>query len=105
MNPIETECWEELKCVYDPEIPVNIVDLGLVYAVEAETIEKGAIDITVTMTLTHPGCTMGPYIMAQAKDRLSAIPDVKNVTMELVWDPPWTQERLSEAGKMQLGLL
>ena len=90
---------EALRDVYDPEIPVNIVDLGLVYGVE---IDDG--DIDVKMTLTFAGCGMGPYIAQQAEWRIAEIEDVEDVNVELVYEPPWTPELISEDGKKTLGL-
>jgi probable FeS assembly SUF system protein SufT len=100
--------WDQLKTCYDPEIPVNIVDLGLVYDCSitrpAEGSNEGA-KILVQMTLTAPGCGMGPTLAAEAKSKLESIPGVDEANVELVWDPPWNQSMISEAGKMKLGLI
>jgi metal-sulfur cluster biosynthetic enzyme len=93
------EVLEALKEVYDPEIPVNVVDLGLVYGLE---IEDG--DIALRMTLTFAGCGMGPYIAQQAEWRLAELEGVEDVNVEMVYDPPWTPDLISEDGKKQLGL-
>ncbi len=93
------EVIEALKEVYDPEIPVNIVDLGLIYDVEVEDGE-----VAVEMTLTAQGCGMGPYIAQQAEWRIAEIPGVEDVEVELVWDPPWSPELITEDGKRLLGL-
>jgi len=93
------EVLEALKDVYDPEIPVNVVDLGLVYGCE---VEDG--DVTVKMTLTFPGCGMGPYIAQQAEWRIAEIEDVEDVEVEMVYEPPWSPDLISEEGKAQLGL-
>ena len=93
------EVREALKDVYDPEIPVNIVDLGLVYNVE---VEEG--DVEVEMTLTAQGCGMGPYIGQQAEWRVAELEDVEDVVVNLVWDPPWSPEMITEDGKKLLGL-
>ncbi|HJM53551.1 MAG TPA: iron-sulfur cluster assembly protein [Dehalococcoidia bacterium] len=90
---------EALKEVYDPEIPVNIVDLGLIYDVEVEDGE-----VAVEMTLTAQGCGMGPYIAQQAEWRIAEMPGVEDVEVELVWDPPWSPELITEDGKRLLGL-
>ena len=90
---------EALKDVYDPEIPVNIVDLGLVYSVE---VKDGEVEID--MTLTAQGCGMGPYIAQQAEWRLAEIEGVEDINVEMVYDPPWTPDLISEDGKKQLGL-
>ena len=91
--------YEALKEVYDPEIPVNIVDLGLVYGIEVEDGE-----VAVEMTLTAQGCGMGPYIAQQAEWRIAELPGVEDVEVELVWDPPWSPELITEDGKRLLGL-
>ncbi|MFH1067371.1 MAG: putative Fe-S cluster assembly protein SufT [bacterium] len=101
----EQQIWDVLKTVYDPEIPVNIVDLGLVYHLEIQKLESGGNKIFVKMTLTAPGCGMGPVIQADAKMRILAVPGVNEAEVELVWDPPWNQEMISEEGRMQLGMI
>jgi probable FeS assembly SUF system protein SufT len=101
---LETILWERLKTVYDPEIPVNIVDLGLVYEMKTSDIEGGK-RVDVKMTLTAPGCGMGPTIQADAKSKLLSAPGVKQAEVELVWDPPWNQSMISEVGRMKLGLI
>lgn len=98
------QVWEALKAVYDPEIPVNIVDLGLVYDCRLDKTETG-VEVKVKMTLTAPGCGMGPAIAADAKQKVLAIEGVTSADVELVWDPPWNQDMMSEAGKMKLGLI
>ncbi len=90
---------EALKDVYDPEIPVNIVDLGLIYKVQ---VNEG--DVAIDMTLTAQGCGLGPFIAQQAEWRVAEMPGVEDVEVELVWDPPWTMDRISEDGKRLLGL-
>lgn len=97
--------WEALKTVYDPEIPVNIVDLGLVYSLESSDHENGGNKIDMQMTLTAPGCGMGPVIAEDAKARLEAIPGITEAVVDIVWDPPWDQEMITEEGKMVLGLI
>ena len=93
------EVLEALRDVYDPEIPVNIVDLGLVYEVG---VEDG--DVDVRMTLTFAGCGMGPYIAQQAEWRLAELEGIEDVNVDLVFDPPWTPEMITEEGKKLLGL-
>jgi len=95
----EKAVWEALKTCYDPEIPVNIVDLGLVYDVR---ITGGRVD--VKMTLTAMGCGMGPVIAMQAKDKLLTCPGVKDADVQIVWDPPWNQNMMSDEAKKRLGL-
>ena len=93
------EVFEALKEVFDPEIPVNVVDLGLVYDLQ---VEDGDVDIK--MTLTFAGCGMGPYLAQQAEWRVAEIEGVEDVNVELVYDPPWTPDLITEDGKKQLGL-
>ena len=97
--------WEQLKTCYDPEIPVNIVDLGLIYDCSINRRENAGAAVCVKMTLTAPGCGMGPAIAAEAKSRILSVPGVDEAEVELVWDPPWNQSMISEAGKMKLGLI
>jgi len=101
----EKRIWDQLKTCYDPEIPVNIVDLGLIYdcAIAAGN-GKGAL-VTVKMTLTAPGCGMGPVLAQEAKAKIEALPGVDEANVELVWEPAWNQAMISEAGKMQLGII
>ena len=94
------QVFEALKDVYDPEIPVNVVDLGLVYGLEVDN--EG--DVEIKMTLTFAGCGMGPYIAQQAEWRLAEIEGIDEVNVELVFDPPWNPEMITEDGKKLLGL-
>ena len=95
----EEQIYEALRDVYDPEIPVNIVDLGLVYGVDIEE-----SDVKVKMTLTFAGCRMGPYIAQQAEWRIAEIDDVDDVEVDIVFEPPWNPEMISEEGKKELGI-
>ncbi|MEO6910415.1 MAG: putative Fe-S cluster assembly protein SufT [Edaphobacter sp.] len=95
--------WEQLKTVYDPEIPVNIVDLGLVYTLTITEVEGGH-NIDITMSMTAPGCGMGNVIREDVENRLNPLPTVKAVHVEVVFDPPWHQGLMSEATRLQLGL-
>ena len=101
----EKAVWEQLKTCYDPEIPVNIVDLGLVYDCTIVPREGGGAQVLVKMTLTAPGCGMGPTIAAEARSRILSVPGVEEAEVELVWDPAWNQSMISEAGQMKLGLI
>jgi metal-sulfur cluster biosynthetic enzyme len=92
-----------LKTVRDPEIPVNIVDLGLIYAAAAMPAENGGKRIEVRMTLTAPGCSMSDVIKAEVERKLAALPEVREVKVEIVFDPPWDKSRMSEAAKLHLG--
>ncbi len=96
--------WEALKECYDPEIPVNIVELGLVYELKVEEEIPGEANIYIRMTLTAPGCGMGPMIASDVKRRVSQIPGVKNVHVELVFDPIWNTSMMSEAAKLMLNI-
>lgn len=95
----EEQIYEALRDVYDPEIPVNIVDLGLVYGVDIEE-----SDVKVKMTLTFAGCGMGPYIAQQAEWRIAEIDDVDDVEVDIVFEPPWNPDMISEEGKKELGI-
>ena len=97
--------WDQLKRVYDPEIPVNIVDLGLVYSMDVEAQENQAFKVKVAMTLTAPGCGMGPAIAEDAKSKILLVPGVSDADVRITWDPPWNQQMISEEGKMKLGLI
>jgi probable FeS assembly SUF system protein SufT len=97
--------WESLKGVFDPEIPVNIVDLGLVYSVEIVDLGGEKFGVKAAMSLTAPGCGMGPAIAQDAKSRLEQVPGVAEAIVDVVWDPPWNQNMISETGKMELGLI
>lgn len=104
--PDESEIWDALKRVYDPEIPVNIVDLGLIYNMEVfKDNKEEAYDVRVDMTLTAPGCGMGPAIAQDAKYKVEQVGGVREAHVDIVWDPPWHQDMISEEGKMELGLL
>ena len=104
-NPsaVEKNCWEVMKTVYDPEIPVNIVDLGLVYLCEVEPAEQGN-DVKIKMTLTAPGCGMGPVIQSDVERNIRALEGVNSVDVEVVLDPPWSRDMMSEVAQVQLGL-
>ena len=95
--------WDQLKAVYDPEIPVNIVDLGLVYSCEI-TEDNGAHNIHIAMTMTAPGCGMSEVLKSDVERRLSGLPTVGAVNVDVVFDPPWTMQRMSEATRLHLGL-
>jgi len=95
--------WQQLKTVRDPEIPVNIVDLGLIYAAEVSAAENGGKRITVRMTLTAPGCAMSDVIKTEVERKLASLPEVSEVRVEVTFDPPWDKTRMSEAAKLQLG--
>jgi probable FeS assembly SUF system protein SufT len=102
--PLEEQVWAQLKGVYDPEIPVDIVNLGLVYDCIIEQVGERKV-VQVKMTLTAPGCGMGPTIAADARSRILALEGVSDAEVDLVWDPPWNQGMITEAGRMKLGLV
>lgn len=103
--PDPAAVWDQLRKVYDPEIPVNIVDLGLVYSMDISKKDDGAHKVDVAMTLTAPGCGMGPAIAADAKDKILLVPGVGDADVRITWEPPWNQSMISEEGKMKLGLI
>jgi probable FeS assembly SUF system protein SufT len=101
----EEAVWTQLKTVFDPEIPVNVVDLGLIYDCRVNASESGGTSVLVRMTLTAPGCGMGPAIAADARQKILEIEGVDDAEVELVWEPPWNQSMISEEGRMKLGLV
>lgn len=102
---LEEAVWNQLKTVFDPEIPVNVVDLGLIYDCLVDKNEAGQTNVKVKMTLTAPGCGMGPTIAADARQKVLILDGVDEAEVDLVWDPPWNQSMISEAGRMKLGLI
>jgi len=103
---LESLVWDQLKTCYDPEIPVNIVDLGLVYLCELQEAEEdGRKDVKVKMTLTAPGCGMGPVLAGDVKHKIESLPGVRNADVEVVFDPVWDRSMMSEAAKLQLGMM
>jgi probable FeS assembly SUF system protein SufT len=101
----EKAVWDQLRQCYDPEIPVNIVDLGLVYDCQLKAGENGGAKVEVKMTLTAPGCGMGPAIAHDAQSKIMSIEGIDEAQVDLVWDPPWNQNMISEAGRMKLGMV
>lgn len=100
--------WGQLRKVFDPEIPVNIVDLGLVYSMDVERVADltpAGYKVNVAMTLTAPGCGMGPAIAEDAKGKILLVPGVTAADVRITWEPPWNQQMISEEGKMKLGLI
>jgi len=102
---IEGAAWRRLATCYDPEIPVDIVNLGLVYLCQAIPLADGGFRLGVRMTLTAPGCGMGTAIADEAREKLRSIPGVDEVDVDLVWDPPWSREMMSEAARLEMGLM
>jgi len=95
---------DQLRTVFDPEMPVNVVDLGLVYSCEAHAIEGGGHRVEIKMSMTAPGCGMGDVLKADARTKVQAVPGVAEVDVEIVWEPPWDKSRMSEAARLQLGM-
>ena len=102
---LEKEIWNQLRSCYDPEIPVNIVDLGLIYDCHLTPLAAGNYRVDVKMTLTAPGCGMGPVLAQDVQNKVLSLEGVDDVAVELVWDPPWNQAMMTEEAKLQLGLL
>ncbi len=102
---IENVIWAQLKTCYDPEIPVNIVDLGLIYRCEVRPLGNGERSVDVDMTLTAPGCGMGDVLVQDAQEKIAIVPTVADVRVQLVFDPPWNQTMMSEEARLQTGLL
>jgi probable FeS assembly SUF system protein SufT len=96
--------WQQMKTCYDPEIPINIVDLGLVYSCDVATSDEGRV-VSVKMTLTAPGCGMGDVLVQDVRDKVEIIPTVARADVELVFDPPWNQSMMSEAALLQTGMM
>ena len=99
----EERVWEQLRTVYDPEIPVNIVELGLVYACKATPLPEGGHRVEIQMTVTAPGCGMGPVLVDDVRQKVTGLPGVKEADVQLVWEPPWDQSRMSDVARLQLG--
>ena len=102
---LEKQVWESLKTCYDPEIPVNVVDLGLIYDCHLTPIGANSYKAEVKMTLTAPGCGMGPVLAQDVQNKLISLEPIDEANVELVWDPPWNQGMMTEAAKLQLGLM
>jgi probable FeS assembly SUF system protein SufT len=97
--------WQQLRTIYDPEIPINIVDLGLVYECQVIANEDGTRDVRVDMTLTAPGCGMGEVLVQDVRAKVELIPTVRKAEVQLVFDPPWNQSMMSEAARLQTGMM
>ncbi len=101
----EALVWEQLKTIYDPEIPINVVELGLVYDCSISQLPSGERSVSIRMTVTAPGCGMGEILVDEARHKVSQIPTAGTVEVELVFDPPWSQDKMSEAARLETGLL
>jgi probable FeS assembly SUF system protein SufT len=102
---IETVIWDQLKTCYDPEIPVDIVNLGLIYRCDVTPLGNGERSVSVDMTLTAPGCGMGEVLVADAQEKIAIIPTIVGVTVELVFDPPWNVSMMSDEARLQTGMM
>tara|TARA_Y100000816_G_scaffold55470_1_gene36024 strand:- start:797 stop:1282 length:486 start_codon:yes stop_codon:yes gene_type:complete len=100
---IEKQIWDQLKTCYDPEIPVDIVELGLIYDLSIEDGNSGK-SVSIKMTLTAPGCGMGPVIADEVDRKVNGLDEVEDVSVELVWEPMWTRDMMSEAAQLELGM-
>lgn len=100
---IEKQIWDQLKTCYDPEIPVDIVELGLIYDLSIENGKSGR-EVSIKMTLTAPGCGMGPVIADEVDRKINGLDGIDNVSVELVWEPMWTRDMMSEAAQLELGM-
>jgi probable FeS assembly SUF system protein SufT len=97
--------WEQMKACFDPEIPINVVDLGLIYDCDVRTNDDGSRSVEVKMTLTAPGCGMGEVLVQDVKDKVEIIPTIREARVELVFDPPWNQSMMSEAARLETGMM
>ncbi len=100
---LERRIWDELRTIFDPEIPVNVVDLGLIYGCDLEPGERGGVRVNIRMTMTAPGCGMGDILKGDAEEKIRTLPGVSDAQVEIVWDPPWDMSRMSEAARLELG--
>ncbi|MGH8397869.1 MAG: putative Fe-S cluster assembly protein SufT [Gammaproteobacteria bacterium] len=103
-SDVEKLIWEQMKTCYDPEIPINVVDLGLVYECKLNDLPEGGKRVEVKMTLTAPGCGMGEVLSRDVKEKLESVPSVKQANVEIVFDPPWNRDMMSDEAKLQLGM-
>lgn len=105
-GPVQEELlWDQMRTCYDPEIPVNIVDLGLIYECSVTPLPDQGNRVDVRMTLTAPGCGMGQFLAEDVRSKLLQVPNVTDVNVDLTFDPPWSQDRMSEAARLQTGML
>jgi probable FeS assembly SUF system protein SufT len=104
-KPVEALCWDQLRTCYDPEIPVNIVDLGLVYSLQLTPLPEGGNKVEVTFTLTAPGCGMGDVLQEDIRQKLLTVPGIHEADVQVLFDPPWSRSMMSDAAKLQLGMM
>jgi probable FeS assembly SUF system protein SufT len=103
-DDVEKAVWDQMRTCYDPEIPIDIVELGLVYECRVDRLDDGGRHVHVRMTLTAPGCGMGDVLARDVKQKIEDVPGVREAEIELVFDPPWDKDRMSEAAKLQTGI-
>ena len=101
---VEKAVWDQMRTVFDPEIPVNIVELGLVYECKLTDVEDGK-NVSIKMSMTAPGCGMGDTLRTDAEEKIRSVPGIKEVNVEIVWEPAWDPSRMSEAARLQLGMM
>ena len=102
---VEKLVWEQIKTCYDPEIPVNVVDLGLIYSCEMSTNDQGEREVSVRMTLTAPGCGMGDILVEDVRSKISLVPTITRVDVELTFDPPWNHQMMSDVARLETGMM
>ncbi len=105
IDDVEKLVWSQIKTCYDPEIPVNVVELGLIYACELETDEQGELHVSISMTLTAPGCGMGEILVEDVRSKIQLIPTIASVDVELTFDPPWNHLMMSDVARLETGML
>tara|TARA_Y100001954_G_C15533202_1_gene465194 strand:+ start:153 stop:692 length:540 start_codon:yes stop_codon:yes gene_type:complete len=104
IGDLEQQIWDQLKTCYDPEIPVNIVELGLIYDLKIKDAQTGK-EVSIKMTLTAPGCGMGPVIADEVDRKINGLKDVERVSVDLVWEPMWNRDMMSEEAQLELGMM
>lgn len=104
-DEVEEVIWEQIKTCYDPEIPINVVDLGLIYTCDIVKIDDGSRRVSITMTLTAPGCGMGDILVEDVRSKVVLVPTVADADVELVFDPPWDRSMMSEEAQLQTGMM
>lgn len=104
VDDVEKLIWSQIRTCYDPEIPVNIVELGLIYSVELDVTDSGERNVFVQMTLTAPGCGMGDILVEDVRDKVGMIPTINRVDVELTFDPPWNHQMMSDVAKLETGM-
>jgi probable FeS assembly SUF system protein SufT len=104
-DDVESVVWDQLRTVFDPEIPINVVDLGLIYRCDFDHSDPEARSVAIDMTLTAPGCGMGDILLEDARAKVSIVPTIARINVEIVLDPPWSMEMMSDAAKLQVGML